>query len=52
MLECKRLPLTREPSSAARLRERKNKVYIALFFLSFRHGKAVPPPSSDGGDKS
>ena len=31
--------------------EKSQSIYLFLFFLSFRHGKAVPPPSSEGGDK-
>ncbi len=32
--------------------EKSQSTYITLFFLSLRHGKAAPPPSSEGGDKS
>ena len=31
--------------------EKSQSIYLSLFFLSLRHGKAVPPPSSEGGDK-
>ena len=29
--------------------EKKLRYYLSLPFLSLRHGKAVPPPSSEGG---
>ena len=32
--------------------EKDKKSYVYLLFLSLRHGKAVPPPSSEGGKVS
>ena len=31
--------------------ENSQRIYLSLLFLSLRNGKAVPPPSSEGGDK-
>ena len=31
--------------------DKSQSIYLSLFFLSLRHGKAVPPPSSEGGGK-
>ena len=30
--------------------EKKLRFFVALHLLSLRHGKAVPPPSSEGGE--